>query len=217
MLNMLHYDLWQDKGGFASLQESIESIGQNSILGQEIIEVLELLLNRIAHIETDIDLSYAMPLKLHSRYTKDQILAAFEEHSFSKKSSNREGVVNLKDKKTELLLITLEKTEGHYSPTTMYDDYAISDILFHWQSQNKARPDKGIGLEYIEQEEIGKTILLFVREYNKDEFKNTRSFVFLGKANYVTHSGSKPMNVTWQLEEALPPYIWKESAKMAVG
>lgn len=38
-----------------------------------------------------------------------------------------EGVLDIKEKNTELLFVTLEKTEEKYSPTTMYDDYAINE------------------------------------------------------------------------------------------
>ena len=217
MLAMLHYDFWQINSGSENLQMSIRKLGSNPVLVQEIIEVIELLIDRISHIELDIDLPYAQPLKVHSRYTREQILAAFGESTFERKSSNREGVVNLDSKKTELLLITLEKTEENYSPTTLYNDYAVSETLFHWQSQNSARPETGKGLTYVRQKEAKKTILLFVRERNEDEFGNTFAYVFLGAANYLDHYGSKPMNIHWKLEEPIPHYMWKETAKMAVG
>ncbi|MBE9460858.1 DUF3427 domain-containing protein [Dyadobacter subterraneus] len=217
MLTMLHYDFWQTNAGSENLQTSIQKIGDNSILVKEIVEVLELLIDQISHIELDIDLPYAQPLKVHSRYTREQILVAFGDSTFERKSSNREGVVNLDSKKTELLLITLKKTEENYSPTTLYNDYAVSETLFHWQSQNSARPETGKGLSYIKQEEKGKIILLFVRERNDDEFGNTFAYVFLGAANYLDHYGSKPMNIHWKLEEPIPHYMWKETAKMAVG
>lgn len=217
MLAMLHYDFWQTNGGYENLQTSIQKIGNNPVLVNEIVEVLELLIDQISHIELDIDLPYPQPLKVHSRYTREQILAAFGDSTFERKSSNREGVVNLDSKKTELLLITLEKTEENYSPTTLYNDYAVSETLFHWQSQNSSRPEKGKGLSYIKQEETEKTILLFVRERNDDEFGNTFAYVFLGAANYLDHYGSKPMNIHWKLEEPIPHYMWKETAKMAVG
>ncbi len=63
----------------------------------------------------------------------------------------------------------------------------------------------------------GKIILLFVRMKNEDEFKNTMSFVFLGDARFIKYSGSKPMSITWELSEPIPHYLWKESAKLAVG
>ncbi|CAN5662017.1 DUF3427 domain-containing protein [soil metagenome] len=217
MCLMLHYDIWQTSGGFNSLEESINAIGRNKALTDEIIELLEILIDKIDFLEKEIPLSYLQPLQIHSRYTREQILAAFGESTFQKKSSNREGVVNLETKNSELLLITLEKSEENYSPTTMYNDYAISEIIFHWQSQNSAKPESGKGLSYINHQINNKSILLFIREKNTNEFGNTMAYVFLGISKYKEHYGSKPMNINWELNEPMPPYLWKDSAKMAIG
>ncbi len=217
MCLMLHYDVWGNAGGFHSLEESIQAIGRNAVMVQEIAEVMPLLIDRIGFIERPIDLPYEQPLMLHARYTREQILAAFGLSTFDKKSSNREGVAENKELNTEILFIDLIKSEEDFSPTTLYQDYAISDTQFHWQTQNAARPDKGKGLSYIQHRQLGKRILLFVRERNENEFKNTMAYVFLGEANFVDSYGSKPMSITWNLQEAMPPYLWKDSAKMAVG
>lgn len=218
MLNMLYYDLWQEPNPrFNSLKEAIEKIGENQDLVVEIIEVLQMLINRIGHIEYVAELNFTLPLRVHSRYTKDQILAALGESNLTKKSSNREGVLNIPHLNAELLFVTLEKSEEHYSPTTMYNDYAMSDVIFHWQSQNSAREDRGRGLAYTQQRLNGQNILLFVRETNKNQYKTTNSFVFLGKVNYIDHYGSKPMSINWKLERPIPAYLWKDTAKMAVG
>ena len=212
---MLHYDVWQEPNGFSNLEESIQAIGKNPTLVEEIKGVLEILIDRIDFLEKNIDLGYVMPLKIHSRYTRDQICSAFGQNTFERKSSSREGVINIKDKNTELLFITLEKSEKEYSPSTLYDDYAISEKLFHWQTQNSARPDVGAGLGYVTQQATGKKILLFVREKNDDAFGNTMGYVFLGDAKYLDHYNQKPMSIKWELNEPLPPYMWKDTAKMA--
>lgn len=217
MCLMLHYDIWQTAGGFDSLENSIKAIGKNTVLTAEIIEVLEILIDKIDFMESEIVLPYSQPLKLHSRYTRDQILSAFGFHSFDKKSEIREGVAFSTDKNTELLFITLNKSEKDFSPTTLYEDFAISENLFHWQTQNTVRPDKGKGLTYINHISDKKRILLFVREQNEDEYGNTMASVFLGEGKLLDYSGSKPMSIKWQLSEPMPPYIWKDSAKMAVG
>jgi superfamily II DNA or RNA helicase len=217
MCLMLHYDIWQNPGGFQSLEESIRAIGKNTILTEEIIEVLEILIDRIDFFERDIKLQYAQPLKLHGRYTREQILAAFGFSTFQKKSRNREGVAENKELKTELLFIDLVKSEKDFSPTTLYQDYAISETLFHWQTQNATSSANGKGLSYINHQNLGKTILLFVREKKSDEFNNTMSYVFLGDGKIIDFYGSKPMSIKWELSEPIPPYLWKDSAKMAVG
>ena len=217
MLLMLHYDVWQNAGGFNSLEESINSIGKNKIFVSEVIEVLELLIERVDFKEIDIQLPYKQPLKVHARYTRDQILSAFGLSTFNRKSSSREGVAENVDLNTELLFINLIKSEENFSPTTMYDDYAISETLFHWQSQNSARPDYGKGLTYVNHQENDKKILLFVREKANDEKGNTMGYVFIGEGNFKENEGSKPMNIKWELNEPLPNYLWNESAKLSIG
>ncbi len=217
MALMLHYDIWQLPDRFSSLQESINEIGSNKVLVEEIIEILEILIDRINFIEIESYLPYPQPLKLHSRYTREQILCAFGFHTFTIKSSNREGVAENKDINTELLFIDLIKSEEDFSPTTLYKDYAINDKLFHWQSQNSARPEKGKGLSYINHIETNKIILLFVREKNEDEYGNTLSYVFLGDAKFISYTDSKPMNIVWELQKPIPPYLRKDTVKMAVG
>lgn len=217
MCLMLHYDVWQSAGGFKSLEESISTIGNNKVLTDEIIEVLEILIDKIDFLEGEIKLSYSQPLKLHSRYTREQILSAFEISTFNKKSSNREGVAENKKRKTELLFVELIKSEKDFSPSTLYKDYAVSEKIFHWQSQNSAMPESGKGLSYITHKKDDKTVLLFVRERNADEFGITMSYVFLGEVSYKDHYGRKPMSINWELKEPIPPYLLKDSVKMAVG
>lgn len=116
------------------------------------------------------------------------------------KPSNLEGVVDLEAKNAQLL-ITLEKTEANYSPTTLYNDYAVSEKIFHWQSQNTARPETGKGQSYVKQKQTGISILVFVREKNNDEFSNTIAYVFLGLADYIDHYGAEPMSINWTLRQ----------------
>jgi superfamily II DNA or RNA helicase len=217
MLLMLHYDVWQNEGGFDLLEDSIRKIGANPILVEEIKEVLEFLIEKIDFKELPIELPYNQPLKLHSRYTRDQILSAFKLSTFSKKSSNREGTALNKNLNTEILFINLIKSEENFSPTTMYDDYAVNELLFHWQTQNSARPDKGKGLSYIKHEENKKIILLFVREKAKDEYGKSLGYVFVGKGEFEGYYGSNPMSINWKLSEPMPNYLWKDAAKLSIG
>jgi len=217
MLTMLHYDIWQKAGGFPSLEESILAIGQNPVMVDEIIEFLEILIDQIDFKEIPILLPYAQPLMVHSRYIRDQILAAMGLSTFHKRSSNREGVAENKETNTELLFINLIKAEEDFSPTTLYDDYAINEYLFHWQSQNAAGPKTEKGKSYINHLENDKQILLFVREKAKDQFGNTMGYVFIGKANFQETYGAKPMSIKWRLEEPLPHFLWKDAAKLVAG
>jgi hypothetical protein len=184
---------------------------------KELNEVIEYLINQVDFVEKNIQLKYPFPLKVHSRYNRDQVLVAIGLNTFEKASSNREGVALNKDLNTEALFVTLKKSEKEYSPTTLYDDYAINEYLFHWQSQNATSPKSPKGLSYINHGESNKKILIFVREQNDDQYGFTMSYVFLGDAEFINSSGAKPMNVEWRLNEPMPAYIWKESGKLAIG
>jgi hypothetical protein len=103
----------------------------------------------------------------------------------------------------DLLFITLDKTESDYSPTTMYNDYAISTSLFHWQSQSTTSEEAPAGRRYIDHRQRGSTVLLFVRQ-EKRRNGLAGPYTFLGPADYVSHQGSRPMNVIWKLRHTMP-------------
>ena len=108
---------------------------------------------------------------------------------------------------------TLNKSEKHYSPTTMYLDYAISDELFHWQSQSTTSTESATGKRYLNG---SSTVLLFVRE-NKSADGISSSYCFLGPAKYVSHSGSRPINITWKLLYKMPARLCRMTERMAIA
>lgn len=216
---MVHYNFWDVAGpklGFADIYASLRQLCHPK-LQQELKDVLTVLISRISHRETNMHFSPDHCIKVHSRYSREQILAGFGASTFSKKSTAREGVVVIKECNLELLFVTLDKCEKNYSPTTLYHDFAISQTKFHWQTQNSARPDAGRGLSYIQQKEQGRIVLLFVREKNADENRRTMGFVNFGEVEYISHTGSQPMNITWKLKDPMPNQMWHEAAKLAVG
>jgi len=216
---MCHYDFWGKSGpdlGFGSLNQSLKSLYDED-LQAELVEVIDLLIDRLDINEFDLLSSEELIIKMHSRHPKEHILIAFGESDFEKKSSSREGVLTIKNHNKELLFVTLNKCEKQFSPTTMYHDYAISPNLFHWQSQNSARPDSGRGLGYVKQKETEKKIILFVREQAHDENGRTMGFINFGPVSFVKSEGQQPMNITWRLEEPMPASLWHDAAKLAAG
>ncbi|MBD1390134.1 DUF3427 domain-containing protein [Neiella sp. HB171785] len=216
---MCHYDFWQKTGpecGFDSIEQSLWKLNS----GELKVELLDVVNWQLAQTKHEQPTMHALPevsLRLHARYAREQILVAFGATTFERQSPAREGVFVLKDQNIELMFVTLDKNEKQFSPTTMYHDYAINEHLFHWQSQNSARPDKGRGLEYIQHQRAGKRLFLFVREQSKDEFGRTMGFVNYGEVEYVSHTGSQPMSITWQLKVSMPHFMWQQAAKLAVG
>ena len=218
MGTMLFYDFYQMASNDLTLEEGLRKIGENKSMLKELRDFLTLKIDQINYEEFPLeDFSFAFPLKLHSRYTRDQILVAMRLSNLENKSSSREGVAENKSLNCEALFVNLKKSEEDFSPTTMYDDYAINDSLFHWQSQNQTAATSEKGKSYIKQEERKKTILLFVRESKNDADGFTKGYVFVGPVNFVEFSGSKPMSIKWKLQKNLPHFLWQESAKLSVG
>ncbi|WP_217525694.1 DUF3427 domain-containing protein [Vibrio metschnikovii] len=216
---MCHFDFWQKTGpecGFDSIVQSLVKLNACE-LKAELMDVVNWQLAQTKHEQPTMHALSEVSLRLHARYAREQILVAFGATTFEHQPPAREGVFVLKDQNIELMFVTLDKNEKQFSPTTMYHDYAINEHLFHWQSQNSARPDKGRGLEYIQHQKMGKRLFLFVREQTKDEYGRTMGFVNYGEVDYVSHTGSQPMSITWQLKEPMPHFMWQQAAKLAVG
>jgi hypothetical protein len=182
-----------------------------------LLDVIRLQLKQIKHEQLKMDRLPDVTLWLHARYAREQILVGFGATTFERQQPAREGVFVIPEQNIELLFVTLNKNEKQFSPTTMYYDYAINQDLFHWQSQNSARPDRGRGKEYIEHRSLGKRLFLFVREQTKDEYGRTMGFVNFGELDYVSHTGSQPMSITWRLKNPMPSFMWQDAAKLAVG
>ncbi|MDO6453355.1 DUF3427 domain-containing protein [Neptunomonas phycophila] len=216
---MCHYDFWQKTGpecGFNSIEQSLEKLNSCE-LKAELLDVVNWQLKQTKHEQPIMQALPDVSLRLHARYAREQILVAFGATTFERQTPAREGVFVLKDQNIELMFVTLDKNEKQFSPTTMYHDYAINEHRFHWQSQNSARPDKGRGLEYIQHRKVGKRLFLFVREQTKDEYGRTMGFVNYGEVEYVSHTGSQPMSITWKLKDPMPSFMWHQAAKLAIG
>ena len=160
---------------------------------------------------------YEVALELHAKYSRDEILAAFGKSTPERPYPSQEGVISLPELNSEVLLVTLNKSDKDFSPSTQYEDYAISETIFHWQSQNRVSPESTVGLSYINQEKNSKTLLLFVRENKKDQYGFTCPYCYLGPVGFRSHRGSKPMSINWELAEPMPAHIYQAAAKMAAG
>lgn len=213
MLLMFHYTIWNNSPDGDMVYYLNKLREDNSSIFEEIIELLKYNSENIDFIEQHANLDYDCPLGLYSKYTTDQILAAIGEHTIDKKKSFREGVLYIEEKDTDLFFITLNKSEKYFTPTTQYEDYAISEKLFHWQSQSRTSNTSPTGQRYINQRKRNNKVLLFVREY-KSENSIVAPYHFLGLANYVSHEGSKPISIVWELEKPMPTFILKKSNKV---
>ncbi len=214
MLNMFQYTAWGkslQESGFRDYVETFTRIRECGPLFNEMMEIMEYQLSRTDIVDFDIDLGYECPLELHCNYTRDQVLVSL---GVKNPENMREGVKFIPELKTDILFVTLNKSDKDYSPTTMYEDYLLSDRLFHWQSQSTTSEGSVTGRRYASHRETGNNILLFVREFKKTVDGLGAPYTFLGMVNYKSHEGSNPMNIIWELEKAVPAKYMKKIGKL---
>jgi superfamily II DNA or RNA helicase len=216
-LSMLHFTLWNNSFKAKSVMESFKRLDANPVLKDELKELLQLCKNAIASLPETISLPFDTPLRLHGRYTLNEILGGLGRNTLEKQPAMREGVLHLKEINTDAFFITINKSEKHYSTTTLYDDYAISDKLFHWQSQSNTSVESPTGKRYIEHQERQQTILLFIREERSLKGGLAEPYYFIGPATYVSHEGSRPIGFIWELEHSIPAHLVREAAHLSIS
>jgi len=173
---------------------------------------MEYLLNKVTHSTPLWANPHNIHLELHARYSRDEIVSAFNDIRNGKLYKPREGVYFNKETKCNLLFVTLNKSESDYSPSTMYNDYAISESLFHWQTQSNTRPDRKKGLRHINHKERRITPLLFIRKQKQDDRRETMPYYFCGPLELQSWKGSQPMDISWKVKEPLPADIYQASS-----
>ncbi len=183
----------------ATLAEVATLLWQHPQVLSELRQLMEVLSERIDHVQVPLAGYGDVPLLVHARYTRREILAAFGDGEAANVPDWREGVRWLPEHGLDLLTITLDKTSGRFSPTTRYRDYAISAELLHWESQSTTRSSSPTGQRYQGKGPNRSVALPFARLSDDD-----RAFWLLGPARYVSHEGERPMAVTWRLERSLP-------------
>jgi len=207
---IMHYTLYGDKPKI-SYRDSFEVFYKNnaSIVG-EVLEIIDYKLKHVKHLEADPKLKYDSNLRLYGEYHLDQVLADLGVNHEGHKYPLRQGVHYIKDKHTDLFFITINKNEGDYLESTLYNDYAISEDLFHWESQSVTSVTSKTGQRYIKNDK-DHTVLFFVRE-NKKKYGQTSPYTFLGNGRYVSHKGSNPIQIVWKLDHKIPQKIIRESS-----
>ncbi len=206
MLGMLYYSFYKKKPaqmGFQDLHEGIAAFLKEDFVKEELLEVLRYRQQQLKLLPKANEYPFACPLEVHCRYNINQIMAAFDYFNQDQSPEFREGVKYFADKKTDIFLINLNKSEKDFSPSTMYEDYAINSHLFHWQSQSQDRLTSPKIQRYLHQGETGNQISLFVREF-KQQGTYTAPYTFLGNADYVSSQGERPVSFIWRLHQAIP-------------
>jgi len=152
----------------------------------------------------------------HASYTRDEILILTGAWNWQQQPPMREGVRYLPEKKLDLFLATIQKSEKHYSPSTLYEDYAISSDCFHWQSQSTTSESSPTGQRYINHQKLGCTPLMFVRNAAKMG-GYSQPYVYMGPVTYESHEGSAPMSIIWRMDIPMPARFLRGFQTLAVA
>lgn len=216
LLTMLAWDLGSGTSAYASLDDYYLALWLEDAPREEVLELLELLDEQSTTRTRPSPLPPEVPLILHARYTRSDVLAALGLGDGTKPPPSREGLTSTPDEHYDAFFVDLQKAERDYSPTTMYRDYAINRELFHWESQSTQTPQQPRVRRWIEHQQRGGKILLFVRDKKRSEL-GTQPFTFLGPVTYVEHRGERPVAFTWRLPVPMPEELFEVARSVAAA
>ena len=213
---MLFFSLWPNGGEFDSYADGFTALRSEPAARDELIAVIENAFDHAQHVAAPMPGRLtSSPLRTHARYSREEIVAALGYANLTRLPSNfQSGVLWAVEWKSDAFLITLNKSETDYSPTTMYQDYAISPSLFHWETQSRTSVKSPTGQRYLNHAQAGSDILLFTREHKVYEL-GTAPYLFLGTGQYVSHTGDRPIAITWRLDRPMPTETFTASTVVA--
>jgi len=216
LLTMLAWGCGSGQAGDPSLDAYFHRLWREGAVRSEVLELLETLDRRSRTRATPSHLPPDIPLSLHARYSRAEIVAALGFGTGVKPKVTQGGILWVPGVQSDVFFVDLHKAERDYSPTTMYRDYAISPELFHWESQSRQSPHQPTVQRYIEHRARGTRILLFVRERKTFEL-GTQPFTFLGPVTYVNHRGERPVAFTWRLPTPMPEELFEIARSVAAA
>ncbi len=211
----IHYRIWARPGsdlGFGTIEDSFKRLANNASILADLEEILEW-----AGTETRVGgmipgLPFPCTLELHSHYGVTDISAILNGATLESPGQKGTGVLHFKNIKTYALLVTFQKTEHEFSPSTMYADYPISRELLHWESQSVTRQKSETGQKLIHHSEHGYTILIFARDVKKRNGV-TVPFTCLGPAEQVSYESERPIRIVWRLHYQMPAEMFEENRR----
>ncbi|HZK33958.1 MAG TPA: DUF3427 domain-containing protein, partial [Bacillota bacterium] len=210
-LLMLYYTLFNEAPGENLLSVFSSMRKYSPDLYDELEQLVDYTIRQVDHLPSPLDIEDYIPLELHATYSTNQVLAALGVHDTNRRLEFREGVKYIEDLNLDVFFITLKKSDQAFTESTRYEDYAINERLFHWQSQSRTKDTSPTGQRYINMKKNGSRVLLFVREERNDSYRAAETFRCLGLADYVSHEGSAPISIVYRLREPMPMHVLRAS------
>lgn len=213
----VHYRLWGKPGaalGTQTVNESFSRLAQNPAILDDAIEIIEWSTEESRVGGPSPSLSFACPFELHAHSGSDDIKAGLGKATMQTAGERGVGIFHFTDIKAYVLLVTFQKSERDFSPSTMYADYPISRELMHWESQANTPQNTETGQNLIHHAERGYTILIFARDVRK---RNGIAvpFTYLGPATRVSYQNERPIQMVWRLTHPMPAEMFEENRRGA--
>lgn len=211
----LHYLLWGRKGGLIGVDSVEQSLRKWCANPSVAADAAEIAAWRRVHQQVPLqqlsELPFDCELLLHGAYGMPEIKAAFGLASLEKPGATGVGVIHAQEVRAYIHLVTFQKDDGDFSPTTRYRDYPISRTLLHWESQSNTSQASATGQNYLRFKERGYSILFFARLTKRIEGE-TAPFIFLGQATALRgYQGDRPIAMTWELAHPMPAELFEEA------
>ncbi|WP_045213108.1 DUF3427 domain-containing protein [Desulfonatronovibrio magnus] len=209
----IHYRIWAANAGnldMFSLEDSFTKLSKNPTILADMDEILAWAANTSKIEGKSLNLPFENCLELHARYTSRDINAALGLANLDSTGPTGIGILHAQTIKVYALLITFQKTEHEFSPTTMYADYPISRNRIHWESQSTNTQMGQAGQNLIHHREKGYTVLFFVREQKKS-LGVTMPFTFLGPGDLVSYESERPIKMVWDLQHPMPVEMFENN------
>ena len=195
-----------------SLEESFQQAAKNPTVLNDLDEVLAWSDEESRIGVASLNLPFPCSLELHATYGNDEIKAALGGATFESAGSTGVGWLHFRPIQTIVALVTFQKTEKEFSPSTMYQDYPISRDLLHWETQAQTTQASEPGQNMIHHEARGYTMLFFVRAQKRVDGV-TAPFTFLGPAKLVSHQSDRPIQMIWRLDHSMPAEMFEENRR----
>ena len=211
----VYYRIWGSNAnniGVTDLADAFRRLGKNPSILSDLDEILSWSLD-ITEVSGQIpELPFSCPLELHAQYGAKEIQAVFGKANLETTGQAGVGLFHFPEVKAYALLVTFQKTEKDFSPSSMYADYPISRDLLHWESQSNTAQHHPVGQNLIHHQERGYTILIFARDQKKRN-NVTVPFTYLGPAECVSYESERPIKMVWRLRYQMSVEMFEDNRR----
>ena len=157
-----------------------------------------------------------IPLRVHARYQREEILAALDYATPPTPSQQlpRRRAVLKGDRHRRLLRDTHTSRKRTTPPPRCTATTPSARRCSTGSLRAPTSVASATGQRYINHRALGSNILIFAREQKLNEL-GTSPYLFLGPATYTTHTGDRPIAITWRLDHPMPTDIFQAASVVA--